>query len=394
MNTVMKDSLLMVLWRVAVKSVNFGQIFLVIYLCSAETVGIYGLYSTILFLVVAFASLGVRNAVVQNKDVSLASARFILNKVALPLGFLASVISVLLLILFYDFSNYLYIIPAALGVFFYMYLYLLQGYSLKANNVGMFNRLEVFPKIIFIPILMLYVFLSVDNELIFILLSLSYFFVAAGYYYQFSGIDLKEKITPLIKTGLPFAFGMALVLLNSRIPVFYSQFYEGEVVSGNVFSSIRIVDTLLEIANAVSLVVFARLATGQSIDRGVWRVAFLVVLIASVTAVVLAFYGGALLTTLSNGKLLLTDEVIKILAVGMPFAAMNKLWYAIYAGVGRVNIALVIYCVVVLLNLIGCYLGAGVEYIYIYTLVISQMCACIAFTLLYFSGSLKRGESA
>lgn len=148
------------------------------------------------------------------------------------------------------------------------------------------------------------------------------------------------RLGPLFAQGAAFAVSMALMNINGRLGLFLMQAQVGAAEAGRLFAGQRLVELLLELATAASLVLFARTALAGGADRrseaaARLPMAALTFLIFAPIAIALAVAAPWLVALLLGEAYAGSVETVRILAVSLAPAAAVKILTGIAGGAGR-----------------------------------------------------------
>lgn len=162
-----------------------------------------------------------------------------------------------------------------------------------------------------------------------------------------------SAVTRLVMGGWPYAITLALILLNARLSVFLlARLVEGGA-AGYFFVGVRMNEVFLESATAVGLVFFSHsvkshdpretLAQAGQVTR--WLVVVMLSTVALAAAVV-----PILVPPLLGTEFLGAVPVLRILVVGLPFVAITRVLYQTIAGLGTPLVGAAAYTPAIILN--------------------------------------------
>lgn len=386
MTSLIRESILMFIGRGGVKLINFSLVFILVALFSASEVGQYGFLISTIFVTTIFSSFGTRYSIVKSKysDRQLAET---LNSLSIPLGILN--FTILFVVYFYmedgGFSSILWLIFAALA---YMYLYMQQGVSLLRGSVLEFNFIEVLPKLYFLMLLLLNYSLDVNRFSIVDVILQAYFLSMISIYIWRGCFSFNFNLKDFFEfsaTGLTYGVAIGLILLNSRVPIYVAQYYQGDAMVGNVFTAMRLADVALEVATAAGLVIFTNVSKFSKVDKKTYFVILIVMLFSVSSSLFFFYFGDHVISFISRGELLHAGAMLAIVSLGMPFSAINKMAYGVFSGLGRPVVGAYTYglCIPFNVALAFLFVSNEVEYGFMYSLVISQVFASIIFGLFF-----------
>jgi len=331
--------------------VRLSQFILLLVLARAlspSEFGVYGLITTLVALGSSLGTLGLRQAVALELGKGRVEPRgsmLTLLVLWVPLAAVAMlvVVRVLGMVTGGSVSSRLLALTA-LALATAMLLTLLQGGLLGLGFVSVFAYSDSSPKVVLLcgcVALALFSSLSLDSVLIAQVVAYAFALPICFVSLWRVGGDsslLKSEIPRMLRYGFFFAGNLALITLLSRIPIFFLVDGDDTSVAGSFFAGARISEALLEIAAVVGLVVFSRTVRGKSDEdslsftvdlarRMFWMFAFLGMVVGAVAPVAVPAVVGPGYDGIQN--------VVLVLALGLPAAAASKVIYPALAGMGR-----------------------------------------------------------
>ncbi len=398
---ILKNILSVVSTRLALKAINFISLYFLLAYLTPEDFGSYGIFLSTLILAVTVGNLGVRNAVARNigqdrkVDVHIGSV-----VISYPVLLIAS--SIIMFVALYmsgqiivNIEQYLAI---TLAVASYLLIMLRQGIALGTKEIGLFNTLELFPRLVLLIVVIIFTQLvsqRIDDLAIY---GMTIGLVITSIYCLFNTqlINLKldkNNALALSKQGIVFCVALSLILLNTRIPLYLSNNLEGEHIAGNVYAAIRFNEIFLELATAAGLVVFSHATSSKNIEnlKNLLSMAAIITIFTALIAVLVYFFGEKLISLLIGDKYSAAATYLGIIVFGLPFAAFNKMAYGILSGMGLPMVGVKVYLLAIIVNFliaVTSYNMSTSAYMF-YGLVASQAVA----TILFLTALLRlRGE--
>jgi O-antigen/teichoic acid export membrane protein len=390
-----KDKLLanivsVVATRILLKSINFISLYVLLRYLSPEKFGEYGLLISTLVLSTTLGNLGLRNASAREIGAKNNSGNVItFLAVAYPFVMLSSVCVMLGTLFLNNFPlsvmKDLFWIILLVGC--HLIIILRQGVCLGEGDIRLFNLLDVMPRL---GLLVVIVFVTelldgIHKEVTIYGLVLGYGFTA---YYALFRTRIEFRLPHreqflLFKTGLVFCLALTLILLNSRVPLYLGNLLQGTFESGQIFAALRFNDVFLEVASAAGLVLFSHASRLQA-ERNVktiYNSIIGVLLVTIAIAFVLYFYAADVVILIAGEKYMGTADYLPIVAIGLPFAAFNKMAYGLISGRGNPSYGVIVYSLVIPVNVIlaVALFQEGVNGYSLYALVVSQLLAAILF---------------
>ncbi|PML57942.1 MATE family efflux transporter [Vibrio lentus] len=398
-STIFKDELFrkivsVISARVILKGVNFLSIFILLEYLSPNEMGQYGVFLSSVMLSATFGNLGLRSssAVKIGKDAKFEKVISGLI-IAYPLVLTASIFSLFFIYWFsgVEFTDYKYLVISIFSVSLYLILVLAQGICLGSGDVNAFNIIELLPKIfLFLTVLLLVYFGGIDKYtallgvLIGYLITVIYssrFFILRKVEFDFN------YVFNLLKLGLPFCLALSLAMLNFNIPIYLSNNFSGESVTGEVFTAMKVNDIFLELATATGLVIFSNTTRNEvtkSNNKKLYATIFFVVGFSAVLAIIVSFFGEYFVSIVAKEEVYSNaGGYLSIIVCGLPFVAFNKMAYGYISGKGKPQYGVVIYLFVVVVNVSLTYFldAKNISESYLYALIVSQIIASLLFLL-------------
>lgn len=376
MTSLWKQSFWMVLGRICVKAVNALLIIVLLGVLTDAEVGSYGFFVSTMFLCTTFSSAGCRFTIAQCAG---EDARFL--NVPIVIGAVFGGVNASLIIVFYSVTGANIEVPFILvliAAFSSICLYIYQAkYLFEGRNLS-FSLIEAMPKLIFLIIFLFRVILGQSSVIPVVLDVIVSYIVSFIVYVVFFDLKLKfyssDFYIKFVTKGLIYAITLSFILANARIPIFFAQYYFDEEVVGNVFASIRVTDVVLEVATAVGLVIFSS-AAKKGISKEFAYLIMAIVVFSTISSAFFYFFGESVSDFLFGNKMKHLPVMLSIVALGMPFMALNKVIYGLASGKGRPAIGLISYAFGLFVNLSLAILliESGWEYSFLYALVLSQI---------------------
>lgn len=379
--------------RIILKGINFLSIFILLMYLDPKDMGQYGIFLSTVVLATTFGNIGYRNAIATSIGAGEKyEIVFSIIKKSFPLLVL---VSVSIAFLIYYFSNFGITKNIALLTFFavscHLIIILRQGECLGSGNIKLFNILDIFPK--FFVLIGIYVsLLCFSFELVHALWSLTIGLLIAALISIFK-IEHATKDTSLstiiefAKSGLPYALGIGLVMLNFNIPIYLTNHLMTADKVGQVFTAVRINDIFLELATAAGLMMFSHSARGMGISdfKKVMRTIVFVVLFSFLVVLLFLFLYKHIIIFFENNAYSLAGSYLKVIIIGLPFVAFNKMAYGFISGLGKPKIGVWIYFMAVLFNIFTSIILISLEFEkgILWGLVASQIFACLMFFICF-----------
>lgn len=375
--------------RIILKGINFLSIFILLMYLDPKDMGQYGIFLSTVVLATTFGNIGYRNAIATSIGAGEKyEIVYSIIKKSFPLLLSVSVTIAFLIYYLSDFSITKNIILLTFfAVSFHLIIILRQGQCLGVGNVKLFNFLDVFPKF-FVLIGISLSLLLFSFELLHALCSLTLGLFIAALISIFK-IERTTNDTSLItiiefaKGGFPYALGIGLVMLNFNMPIYLTNYLMTADKVGQVFTAIRINDIFLELATAAGLMIFSHSARGMGISdlKKVMRTITFVVLLSFLFVILFLLFYKYIFILIENNTYSMAGNYLKVIVIGLPFVAFNKMAYGFISGLGKPKIGAWIYFLVVLFNIfISFFLTSlGYENGILWGLVASQIFAGIMF---------------
>lgn len=161
----------------------------------------------------------------------------------------------------------------------------------------------------------------------------------------------------LLRYGVSFAIALFLVYLNTRVGLFFLQQLEGAEAAGNFFAAQRATEIILEVATAVSLVLFSTSVRSESIDEVLAssaRVVRLVIWVFGLGGVVAACAAPFFVNVLVGSAYAQAGPILQVLVLGLAPAAAIKLLHSAFTGAGRVWLGAAVLGISAALNAVLC----------------------------------------
>jgi O-antigen/teichoic acid export membrane protein len=329
------------------RAANFAVFIILARLLSTSEFGLYGIFTSAVFLVETGGNLGLRQASAhQIGQGALTDARALGG--SLLIWPVVSILSAVAIVASFggasdvDISSWILpAIVAASGVILGSFC---QGVFLGRGEIRNFNFVEMTPRIIMligIGILWPLSLVSLQSQSwVFALAFFSTALFALLRARPSSGLPVfsASALWQLIKQGWPFALTLFLIMLNTRVSVFILSSKIDPESAGQYFAALRINDLLLDVAAAIGVVLFSHGARSKDTKRAVEQATevtrWLVwgsVLISAIGIVL----SPIMLPLLLGTKYAPAVPSFQILLVAMPFATLTKVVYPTLAGVGR-----------------------------------------------------------
>ena len=251
--------------------------------------------------------------------------------------------------------------PLAISVFAGLLIIMLQGVFLGRNDIKTFGVSDLLPR----------AFLSIAAAMLFIfgeislvsamwafaasfLLTLPYVLWRAAAGSSLGRVRIKSLVV-MIRYGIVFAISMFLISLNGRVGLFILDQHANATDVGHFLAAQRLNEVFLEIATAVSLVMFSRVASkpknGGGIESAIESIPWLFwsyFIVAAVTYVATP----TVITLLLGSAYIGSIGLLQIIVWGLPAAAVVKVMNGAIAGAGLPKLSAAVVGIVVLTNLL------------------------------------------
>jgi O-antigen/teichoic acid export membrane protein len=397
-----KNILSVISTRLLLKAINFLSLYILLRYLTEEQLGEYGLFIATLVLSTTLGNLGLRNSAASAIGSKGESSLTINSLVfAYPLMMFFSVFIMLCILYFngffltFSFKTILIII----AVLCHLIIVLRQGVCLGLGEIKLFNILEILPRISMLVVIILVInfFNTVYDNVAIASLTFGYL-VSAGYAVKKTNFNLKlAKLSHcyfLFKTGFAFCLALTLILVNTNIPLYMTNYLNGVADAGQVFAALRVNDIFLELATAAGLVLFSHSARKKNNDdlKKVYKTITGVVVVTIFISLLVVFFASDLILLLTGKGYKEAAMYLTILSLGLPFSAFNKMAYGVLSGKGRPALGVLVYSIVVPVNILLVFLlyKQDIDGFVLYALVTSQMLASILFLTLLFNLNKNR----
>jgi O-antigen/teichoic acid export membrane protein len=331
-----------------------------------EEFGIYGVITSIIFLVGQVGHLGLRQSVAlmigQNRMTDGEAAySFMLvwpALVCLSVGvlFAFGIIST-------DMIGASSAVAVVISVAGMLALTLGQGILLGRGQVGQFAATESGPR----AILTLLSLLAWSFGLLDLEVALWSFAVAFAIYVPYlARVVLRGaadrrlalgKLPPMIGHGIFYALSIGVILLQGRVGLFFVS-SQSASDAGQFFAAQRASEVFLELASAAALVLFsdsARAKGNAEVMKRAMRTAAVLLVVFTVAGLVAMNFTQLLTLILLGPKYTPAAEVLSILLLGLGPAAAVRILNSTISGSGRPYISAAVVFSALLLNIAICY---------------------------------------
>jgi O-antigen/teichoic acid export membrane protein len=362
-NSLRLSALGVVVNRWGSKAINLVTFVILARALTTSEFGIYGLFTSAIFIVEAAGNLGLRQASahqIGQKSMTdgetLGASLLVWPLAAIGCG-LAVTLSLYGSISSAELPAWLW--PALLACSGVVLASLCQGVFLGRGQIRNFNFVELTPRVLLlVGTTALLMTGNLDVWEAGWIFGLS--FAITGLLAVYRARPDEGPISPslgklwrLIRYGWPFALTLFLIMLNTRVSLFVLTAKLDTAAAGQYFAGLRLNELVLDIAAAVGLVLFSHGARSADPNRAM-RQAAEITRWLTCGAVVIAL-GGIVLSPILVPLLLGEGYagsvgVLQLLLVALPFAALSKVIYPTLAGVGRPLIGAVVLGPSIVLN--------------------------------------------
>jgi len=348
MKGLLQDAFTLLFARGLIRLAQLLSFVLLARLLTPSEFGWFGLVTTGIGLAATLGSLGLRQASAFQIGRSLLTAGEATGTALaawLPLALIATT----LIIVSYNWSlpgMSTAAIHAAMfvGIASTMLIMILQGVLLGRAEIRAFSTTETLPRIILAVMAAALAVAGLAHALTAIWAHVMSFLIVVPFAIYLSrrgtyGLSVRlDRLPSLITYGVAFALNLSLIVLCARLSMFVIERVGNSADVGRFFAAVRVSDIALEAASAVGLAVFSKSVQSTDTDRVMDKTARIACLMfwsfcsAGLLIAALAPYA---VTFILGGGYAGAGEALRILAVGLPAAAANKVIYPAMAGQGR-----------------------------------------------------------
>jgi len=331
---------------------------------SADKFGVYGLLTSAVMLAVQLGNLGLRQASAVMIGNGHYNEREVIPTllVAWPVLAAGSVGAVLY---FSDRGTGnappAIIWPLTVSIFAGLLIIMLQGVFLGRNDIKDFGISDLLPRAL-LSIAAVLLFLLGEITIVSAMWAFAASFSLALPYVLWraiAGLHLRrariKSLVIMMRYGIVFAISMFLISLNGRVGLFILDQHADVTDVGHFLAAQRLNEVFLEIATAVSLVMFSRLASkpknGGGIELAIESIPWLFWSYFIVTAVTY-FATPTVITLLLGSSYIGSIGLLQIIVWGLPAAAVVKVMNGAIAGAGLPKLSAAVVGIVVLTNLL------------------------------------------
>ena len=342
---------------------NFVTFVILARVLTSVEFGAYGVFTSAVFLVEAAGNLGIRQAGAHQIGQKSLSDGQVLGASLMVWPISATVCG---LLVWWSMHNVVgtyggsWLLPSLLATFGVVLASLCQGIFLGRGQIGIFNLIDIFPRLILLlGVLVLSVlgWAGIGEQ--------SWLFAASFVTTAVLGIVLArpaegERITAsfrvlwqLVRQGWPFALALFLILLNARVSIFILSLQLDQAAAGQYFAALRFNDLLLQGAASVGLVLFSHGARSQDPQLALGRAAQATrVMIWGTILIALA---GMVLAPVLVPLLLGADYsnsvfALQCLLLALPFATLSRVLSPVLSGLGRPLVGALVLAPAIVLN--------------------------------------------
>lgn len=357
--------------RATLRASQFVSLLFLARILSVEEFGWFGVLSTSLALLATIGSFGLRQsfAFKVGKEELKASEAF---GVALVLLFPFTLLSAVPAYFYYAHKQSS-VSPALLMLFLAVVLFGLislqfsQGINLGLGDIKGFALGETLPQALFaFAMCALFFYDTQSLSLVLLVYGTCYLAVLPTFILRSrktigSILFPVQMITPLVRTGIVFAFNLFLILACTRLPMYILNETHGANSAGNFFAALRLGDIFMEVAAAFGMVLFSNASrekqTGESLARlsKVCRLSVPVLGVLSIIAITAAPF----ITPIVYGTKYSESVILfQIIMLSLPSMALNKIIYPTLAGSGYPKLGTVNLLIGVLVTAISTFVFA------------------------------------
>lgn len=346
------------------KGVNLITIVILTHLMSVADFGVYGLFVTTTTLMTIFGAMGMQEALTYLIGQKPEKATtYLVN--ALIVLFLPCVIAIAASTYWLDrttaITAWQWVLPVFFTHFGKSFLGVAQGDSLGHNHIRDFNISESFPVLIlFLGAGLMVLFGWVDILYPVWMFSLSFFLASLIYLYKtFKGkddlhisYDRKTSID-LIRYGMPFVFSSFLATANNSLGLYILQEKGLDEAVSHYFIAWQIFNSLLNIANALGLVLFSHTARTKDTVAALQnsaRYTSIILWAMMILGGVAALFSPWIVPIVFGSQYAAAVPVIQLIFCGIGFVSISRIMYRTLSGVGLSYICAVLFIPATLIN--------------------------------------------
>lgn len=348
MKGLLKDAFTVVFARGFIRLAQLLSFVLLARFLSPSEFGWFGLVTTGMALAATLGSLGLRQSSAYQIGQGLLSPAQAVGTILtawLPLAVVTAAVFV---------SVYDWRIPDArpwqvnlamlVGIAGTMLVMMLQGVLLGRGKIKAFSATETLPRVVLAlaaVVLALTAWATAINAVWAHALSFAVVAPVALVLANRGGgrISLRlDRIPSLVSYGAVFALNLFLITLCARLSMFVIERLYDSAEAGRFFAAVRVNDIVLEAAAALGLVVFSRSVRTQDAANVAQKTARIVCWMFwafAFGAVFVAVFATWLVPIVLGAGYSESGDALRVLAVGLPAAAANKIIYPAIAGQGR-----------------------------------------------------------
>lgn len=310
--------------------------------------GWFGLVTTGIALGATIGSLGLRQSSayqIGRNLITAGEATGTILAVWLPLAAITTLVS--LYVFSWDLpgvSNTVINTAIFVGVASTMLIMMLQGVLLGRGEIRSFSTTETLPRVVLTTLAVVLAvtgLASASNAIWSQAISFAVIVPLAIVLARRNAHPLRirfERLPSLVTYGIAFALNLFLITLCARISMFVIERVSDASNAGRFFAAVRVSDIALEAAAALGLVVFSRSVqttdTTEVVSQTA-RIACWMFWSFGIGGIVIAVLAPWMVTLVLGAEYSGSGDALRILAMGLPAAAANKVIYPGIAGQGR-----------------------------------------------------------
>ncbi|MGH1456454.1 MAG: hypothetical protein ACRBDI_06710 [Alphaproteobacteria bacterium] len=315
---------------------------------SVEDYGVYGLFVTTVTLASIIGAMGLQEslAFLIGRSAEKAPQYFAsaIIYIFLPLGLTSTLAASFWLSFSTIFVFYIWITPALMAVCGRIMLFISQGGHLGVGNIKSFNLSETLPVILlFIGAAVVYPFGKLSVVYFLWIYGVAHFTI--GLWYLLNSVvktaqPFKPELTcavEVLKQGAPYALSMFLAVANNTLALYILNAKGMENMTGYFFIAWQIFNALLNVANALGLVLFshsARAKDPQAILKSVSRYTSLLLWFMMGVGSAAALFSPWIVPFVFGADYVDAVPFIQLIMLCMGFVSLTRVMYRTLGGVG------------------------------------------------------------
>lgn len=345
------------------KIINLIIMVILVRLVPVEDFGIYGLFVTTITMAAILGAMGMQEALgyligqkPEKAQHYISSATYVL----VPSSIIASIAASIWMERSTSIEVMQWLAPAFITLFGKLFVLIAQGNSLGKGSVKDFNLSEALPLVISLVAFSLMYFIKPVPVLYIIwLYALSYFGVSIFYLYKTFSREIKlskpvkEECISIVRWGVPYAISMFLATANNSVGLYMLREKGMDDAVGHYFVAWQIFNALLNIANALGIVLFSHSARSKDpyealkdVSRFTSILLWFMLLVGGAAAIVSPW----LIPIVFGHKYIDAVPLIQLIFCGMGFVSISRIIYRSISGLGLPYISTALLIPAILVN--------------------------------------------